>query len=821
MAFGIALSGTRACQQIKRGTFLVVVALLRHPVLREWLLIGLLLVCGSIFALHWGWFFRMDQTLYDNAIELIQRPPREDIVIIGIDEESLQQIGRFPWSRAVYATLIEKLTAERAKVIGFDIVLTEPDTRDPIGDRLLGEAIRRNGRVVLPIIKSVVDGEMTGETLPVPVFANAAAKLAQIDTELDPDGILRSTFLRAGGGVARHPNLALAMLAMADPTRWPPERPLPGEANPRQAIAVLHWARDHLYLVPFAGPPGHFKQFSYVDVLLGKFPANAFDGKLVLVGPTASGLRDEYPTPVSGQASAMPGIEIHANILQGLAEGFDIRRASPVSTGAITIALLLGVMLAYLWLSPRQSLLLTAAFVGLAVVGSALAFKFTHLWISPVVAVFALLLAYPLWSWRKLEATQRFFDDELLRLEHEPIVVPQESAQRISPQATGRLFVPGVIERRIAALQAATQRMRNLNRFVSDSLESVPEGVLVTDSTGRVLLANTSADRLFAAFSGDIEAAQVPTALEGAELFALLDLLRHGESRSWREIWTHAFEEASPISLEATGPKDREFLVQMAPSFSARGVRTGSIVTLVDVSPLRESERRRDEALRFLSHDMRSPQASILTLLEMQREAPELMPIERLVERVGKYSRRTLNLADDFLRLANAERVRPQDFTPLALQELMRDAAEEAWALASAKNITITVRDDAPDAWVMGDRNLLTRALINLLSNAIKYSPPQTQVSLTLHRSNGNWRLDVTDQGYGIAATDMSRLFQRFSRLKHEGQPEEDGIGLGLVFVKTVIERHHGSINVSSKTAQGESGTTFSVCLPVTEAPVE
>ena len=805
-----------------------VAVLLRHPAIREWVLITLLLIVGSASALRWDWFFRLDQTLYDRAIALIQRAPLADIVIVGIDEESLRQIGRFPWSRDVHAILIDKLTAERARVIGFDIVLTEADTREPNADRLLAEAIGNSGRVILPITKSVIDGGMIGETLPLPIFATTAAKLAQIDAEPDPDGIVRSTFLRAGGGAARYPNLALAMLLMADPLRWPPQRRLPGAVNPDQVTGGQVWVRNYLYHVPFAGPPGHFKKISYIDVLRGNYPPDTFSGKLVLVGATASGLRDEFPTPVSGHASNMPGIEIHANILQGLTEGIDIRRASIAQTGAITVALLSGVMLAYLWLSPRRSLLLTGTVMALVLLGCALIFKYAYLWMSPVVPIFALLLAYPLWSWRKLEATQRFFDDELMRLEREPIVVPQEAAQRIAPQVSARLFAPDVIENRIATFQQATQRMRNLNRFVADSLESVPEVVIVTDSTGRVLFANTSADRMFASLFEDSAASQPPKTLDGSDLFALLALLRHGDLRTWREIWTHAVGETKAISLEATGSQNHEFLVHIAPSFSARGVATGSIVTLVDVSPLRESERRRDEALRFLSHDMRSPQASILTLLEMQREEPGLMPVEQLVERIGKYSRRTLNLADDFLRLANAERARPQDFARLELHELMRDAAEEAWSLASAKKISVTTGDEQTEAWVMGDRDLLTRALINLLSNAIKYSPAETKVTLTLQRDDGNWLLNVADQGYGIADADMSKLFMRFTRLKHQGQPEEDGIGLGLVFVKTVIERHHGSIKVSSKVAivengerLGESGTTFSVTLPAAEAPAD
>jgi signal transduction histidine kinase len=173
------------------------------------------------------------------------------------------------------------------------------------------------------------------------------------------------------------------------------------------------------------------------------------------------------------------------------------------------------------------------------------------------------------------------------------------------------------------------------------------------------------------------------------------------------------------------------------------------------------------------------------------------------------------------LRLAKAERARVQDFVLVEIHELMRDAAEEAWSLASTKKIFVTVMDDEHDAWVMGDRDLLTRALINLLSNAIKYSPADTKVSLCLQRDAGDWVVNVTDQGYGIADADLSKLFTRFSRLQRDGQPEEDGIGLGLVFVKTVVERHHGAIKVSSKTFQGDSGTTFSVRLPVAEPPAD
>jgi signal transduction histidine kinase len=123
---------------------------------------------------------------------------------------------------------------------------------------------------------------------------------------------------------------------------------------------------------------------------------------------------------------------------------------------------------------------------------------------------------------------------------------------------------------------------------------------------------------------------------------------------------------------------------------------------------------------------------------------------------------------------------------------------------------------------VMGERDLLTRVLMNLLSNAIKYSPPNTTVTCRLELRGDVWAIAVADQGYGITVADMSRLFSRFVRLHQEGQPEEEGIGLGLVFVKTVVTRHNGEINVASKAkSEGhvDHGTTFTITLPKVEPP--
>jgi signal transduction histidine kinase len=536
------------------------------------------------------------------------------------------------------------------------------------------------------------------------------------------------------------------------------------------------------------------------------------------------------------EARAMPGVEIHANVIQGLREGVDLQISSFTTTATISLVFVLGLLATFLWLSPSQSIVLTVFSCVAVIVGSALLFRLGQLWISPVVAFMAMVLAYPLWSWRKLQATQRYFDEELSRLQSERSVVSPEAAQRILPQFAATAFMPDVIEQRIASVRDAAQRLRNLNRFVADSLESLPAAALVTDFNGRVMLANTSADRLLGSHhQNDMETEQ---SLEGRDVFGLMQNFKHDGDKTWRELWADASDNSRTVSIEARmvgkGADDLEFLVQIAPSMSHTGAHTGTILTLTDISPLRESERRRDEALRFLSHDMRSPQASIITLLEMQREDPESMSSEKLIERIDRYAKRTLNLADDFLRLAKAERSKPQDFAPLELSGLLQDAVEEAWSLASAKQISVKSNTPDDEAWVSGDRDLLTRVLMNLLSNAIKYSPPNTTVTCSLRREEESWVIDVADQGYGISEANMSKLFTRFVRLHEEGQPEEEGIGLGLVFVKTVVTRHNGTIGVKSRVAKyrndesnvtsvesTDHGTTFSVTLPAQEAPVD
>jgi CHASE2 domain-containing sensor protein/signal transduction histidine kinase len=827
---------------------------MRHSVFREWAIIFLLLVIGISAAARYGWFARIDQDAYDIALSLWARSAASDIVIVGVDESSLQRIGRWPWQRSVQATLIDKIGQYSPAAVALDIILTDTDRADSRGAQLIANAMTKTGNVVVPVIPRVESGYVMGELLPISPIREAAAALATIKSQPDTDGVLRAVFLSGGAGEAKYRFLSWEALRLSGLHRNAVEQldayiareresqPLTQAEHAAVATANTWLSRDPMH-IPYAGPPGHFKVISAVDVLLGEINPNALRGKIVLVGLTALDSGDQYPTPVSGSTRSMAGIEIQANILQGIIEGVRLRHNTPLGAAILALTMLSITMALYLRLSPRGSLLLVLLSISILVLLSAILFRVTMVWISPTLSILAVAVSYPLWSWRKLEGTQRYFDQELARLASEPEVVPLAASAQALNHATNAgansaaktsLFASDAIASRIVAVTNATERLRSLKRFVADSIESMPTAALVVDFSGRVILSNSMADRLF-------QQQQVPPPpLEGAALFDLLELLRPDESGDWVSILKILFdapasrhkldkpEEASPLTVEAKTVApievERDCVVQFAPLYTNSGDTTGLIVTIADITPLRESERRRDEALRFLSHDMRSPQASIITLLEMERENPGSLPKEILLERIGKYSRRTLNLADDFLRLAKAERAKPSDFQMLDLTEILADATDEMSAVARVKLMKIVANIAPTEAWVLGDRDLLTRAVINLASNAIKYSPDGTTVTFSLTPVASFWQIDVADEGMGIAPENMSKLFMRFQRIEQAGQPKVDGIGLGLVFVKTVIERMNGEVRVRSKVAAHDGdtyntahGTTFSILLPAVD----
>jgi signal transduction histidine kinase len=380
-----------------------------------------------------------------------------------------------------------------------------------------------------------------------------------------------------------------------------------------------------------------------------------------------------------------------------------------------------------------------------------------------------------------------------------------------------------MLERRISAMKNAARRVRDLRQFVSDSLDNLPDATLVSDTEGRVLLANRHAHHYLARLPGAYDLASAadsksesPRGASVHQLFAKLHsaqpLDQPANARfDWADLLDVQKAKALANGVGVRDEQDRDLLLKSAPCHSANGALTGWIVSVIDISTIRQVERSRDETLRFLSHDMRAPQASILAMLELQQEPTSAIAQSEFFSRIEKAARKTLGLADNFVQLARAEsqeyRLEEVDF-----QDVLFDATDEMWSLSRSKHIAITADIESGEYPVQVDRPLMTRALTNLLSNAINYSPENTHILCTVRVHQMQVVCCIRDQGYGIAAADQAKLFRRFQRVDLPNQPRHDGIGLGLVFVKTVTERHQGSILFSSVVGEG---TRFTLTLPL------
>ncbi|WP_174273909.1 CHASE2 domain-containing protein [Sphingomonas bacterium] len=747
--------------------------------LLEWLLVALVSL-GAVWGLTRTHVAeRADLLIYDALLATQVRAPAPQIIIVAIDETSLGAIGRWPWPRGIHAGLLDRLAQSRPAAIGYDVLFVEPSADDPA----LAAAAHRAGDILLPIAFDVPgkNGAAFSAELPVPIVARVA-RPGHAALEPDSDGIVRRVSLLAGGGLQTWPHLSELLYRGAR-----------GKASPtfeRTAADPLAADRFSLaapVLLPLAGPAGSYRTIGFSSVLNGEVPPSLFTGKIVLVGSTAHGQGDQYATPVG----TMSGVEILANATDDLLADRTIRPAGPRAELAYGLLPLSILLIALLLLSPRLNLLLGLVLIGATLGGSAVLLLWARIWFPPAAALAGLLFVYPLWAWRRLEAASAYMTRELRQLGLEPDPLPGRGG------GSGKHhMLREVIDRQTILLHSAIERVRDLRRFFGDSIQGLPDATLILDRDGRTLLANRAAEALFAPRLDDVGLAGRPRLPE------LLDHIMPAHARAPVD---------GGADREIVAGDGRTFVVRVVPLVDATSEPVGSIARLTDISAIRLATRHREDALQLLTHDMRSPQASILALLE-RKDA-----VDTLRARIAGYAQRTLELADNFVQLARAEAARPnQDL--LDLSALLIEAVDDQWVLASKSAIRVRTVGDDEEHLVLGDRSLLARSLVNLIGNAIKYSDRGTTIVCTVETVTRDGapmvRCRIADEGRGIPADQLDRLFDPFTRVESRGRRDVGGAGLGLSFVRTVVAQHHGTIDCTSEEGRG---SVFTLHLPLAE----
>ena len=218
------------------------------------------------------------------------------------------------------------------------------------------------------------------------------------------------------------------------------------------------------------------------------------------------------------------------------------------------------------------------------------------------------------------------------------------------------------------------------------------------------------------------------------------------------------------------------------------------------------------------SHEFRTPLTSILVSQSLLRNYCDRLPVEErngLLDSIESSVKRMVLMLDQVLTIGRADAhllsFSPKPFNLLTLCHQLRDEANASQTV-SGKALVARVALDAEldDQDILADEKLLRHILGNLLSNAIKYSPEAKEAFFRVHREGRDLRFEVRDQGIGIPAADLPRLFGDFHRASNVGNIP--GTGLGLAIVKRAVDSHGGHISVTSVPGQG---TCFTVIIPL------
>jgi len=774
----------------------------------ERLLMALLLPLAMLGLAHRPGLLQMDAYIHDRLLILASHRASADILIIAIDEHSLRELGRWPWSRATHARLLERLAPAAPRAVLLDLFLTEPSA-DPREDAHLAQAMGLLP-VYLPLLHAsplaFTSHEWPGFLPPLPDFAAQARGVGHAGLAPDTDGVARTLYLLEG-----YPNQLQPYVGALMARRVPPAVVDP-EATP------VDWLRQSPLRLLFAGPRGSYRTVPYVSVLRGEVPAELLRDKLLLVGATAPGLGDQTLTPNAGIRGVLPGVEVHANAIDNLMHGRNVSVSPPLWHAAWTVVPL---WLA-LWLLVRRgrhALPIAAGLASACLLISGVAMLAWHHWLPPVAPMLGLAILYLLWSWRRLESQFVY-----LRKRAQVLDALPGGTFEVMPACSPAPADPA--EHPKQALDRAIARLRRMQQLMDKAMQAMPVAMLICDEEGRIGSGNAAAFRLLGggAMPSHDDDGIAPPALRGVRLPELIAPLAVPPA-SGTPARTDAAHWTDRLHGEYTTPDARVFRLEAAAFSGDAPEDRGWVVMLPELTAEREAQRQRDEWRQFLSHDLRSPQVTILSILSMHPGADADMR-----SAIGREAERTLAMAEGFMDFALAESD-DYRFADTHVGAVLLDARDQVWHYAQAHGVRVEARidDAAGDTILRADGALLTRAIVNLLNNAIRHSPSGRRVELGMAIEPGangadaaSVRISVSDQGSGMTPGQLDALLHaprgRRAPTAPEAAPGETKgtgtrrMGLGFSVVRAVVQKHNGTLGADSTPG---AGTTVWLRLPL------
>jgi two-component system NtrC family sensor kinase len=318
-------------------------------------------------------------------------------------------------------------------------------------------------------------------------------------------------------------------------------------------------------------------------------------------------------------------------------------------------------------------------------------------------------------------------------------------------------------------------------------LDLANDGVLIVDHEDRIVLVSQAFRENLDLKDATVDGKAISKVTQNA---ALLDALKTAGER--HELQNH---------------QGRIFQVRIT-----RLPETGTLVSLHDISALKEIDRKKGDFVNTVSHDLRSPLTAILGYVELIERTGSVNEQQiEFIKRVKNSVHTTTNLIDDLLKLGRVEVGTLDELVPVNLKLLIVNAMANLQLQIQEKKQTVRLDKSYEMPAIIGSRAQLNQMVDNLIGNAVKYTPDGGEITVTLIQEENQLIMNVTDSGPGIPLEEQGRIFEKFYRASNA--PEDvSGTGLGLAIVKNIVDNHHGRIWVNSKPGEGAA---FTVVLPI------
>jgi signal transduction histidine kinase len=361
----------------------------------------------------------------------------------------------------------------------------------------------------------------------------------------------------------------------------------------------------------------------------------------------------------------------------------------------------------------------------------------------------------------------------------------------------------------------------------------VVSGLLIEQSFGAGVLSEASDGQAVAYLDGTLAYVNPPllrgarlteAQARGLDLFGLLDRFRGGVFDDPSIAVRRVLQTGDAYERELHFPERQNQTLELRIALvtdrnnenGAGGARPLCMaVTVRDVTRMKEYEKLKSDMISLMSHELRTPITSINGFAELLMN-DEAIPSEsrEFLSIINSESQRLSRMINTFLTVTQLEAADKQEVLkiPLKLDDVVRETLMSLQPVAKKKRIRLVEQPSSRLPPVAADRSLITQVVTNLIGNAIKYSPERTTVTISTELEADTVRLSVEDRGYGIPPESVDRVWEKFYRVARDGQEkDEESTGLGLSFVREVVEQHGGTVELESEVGRGSK---FSFTLP-------